>query len=914
VDAAFRFITGRPWLTLLVLGAVTLLALAQVVDPRSGEILLEIDPSENRLLPEKSEAKAFYDFARRAFGSDETMVIALHADDIFTERNLECVTRLTDRLEEIDGVHHVVSLTKAIDIRGTEGTLEIRPFVTDVPSTHEELQAIRTAVLENPIYAGNLVSKDGRTTALIVHFLNFSDREFIDRGIDRQIEQIVEEEKGDAQAWISGGPHVKVAFARYSAADLRRNLPLIVGVLAAVLALCFRTTRGVLMPLATVVMALVWTLGIAAWIDRPLNLVTMLIPALMLILGMSYAVHVVSGYYDVLRGEPQQTSGRAAAGALKLVALPIALTALTTIAGFLALALNPVGAVSEFGQLALVGVAASTLAALTLTPALLAALGRPRRLGPLSEGTSSDLFGRAAKLLADFALQHSRAILIGFGALFVAAALSATQLEVGGDNIKSFPEDAPVRTDFEAVNRHLEGANAFNIVVHGEPEGTFQKPENLRVLEEFQDWLEAQSEIGGTTSLVDYLKLINRGFHENDPAHLAIPESERFTAQLLFFGSNEELEGFVDASRRWTNINVRANVLDRQQVSALVRRIEARMAEFPEGLQGTVTGNPILKNNLVDTIARGQAYSMVTALLLIYGILVVFFLSWSTGFAALLPNALIIAVYFGTLGATGVELGPATSVIGPMALGIAVDDTIHYFARFTEDAKRFADERRATLTTLLAVGRPVTYTSLAICSGFLVLTTSDIGGQIQVGALGAFTLAFAWAVDLTLTPALCTGLRVVTLWDTLRLDLGDQPQTTIGMFEGLRMWQCRVVALMASLRPVPAGQRLMYSGEQGRELYVILDGELEISIDTEEGRRVLNTCRRGEVIGEVGFFHHDATRSANVDVTEDARLLRLTEKNMRRLSRRYPQTAARVFRNLGEVLAERLTTSTERLA
>jgi len=95
---------------------------------------------------------------------------------------------------------------------------------------------------------------------------------------------------------------------------------------------------------------------------------------------------------------------------------------------------------------------------------------------------------------------------------------------------------------------------------------------------------------------------------------------------------------------------------------------------------------------------------------------------------------------------------------------------------------------------------------------------------------------------------------------------------------------------------------------------VIVDGELEISIDTEEGRRVLNTCGRGEVIGEVGFFHHDATRSANVDVTKDARLLRLTENNMRRLSRRYPQTAARVFRNLGEVLAERLTTSTERLA
>jgi hypothetical protein len=246
-----------------------------------------------------------------------------------------------------------------------------------------------------------------------------------------------------------------------------------------------------------------------------------------------------------------------------------------------------------------------------------------------------------------------------------------------------------------------------------------------------------------------------------------------------------------------------------------------------------------------------------------------------------------------------------------MALGVAIDDTIHYFARFNQDAKRFANERLATISALRAVGRPVTYTSIAICLGFLVLTTSELRTFIEVGALGAFTLAFAWLVDVTLTPALCSGLRVVTLWDTLTLDLGHSPNTSIPLFKGLSNAQARILALMASLRRVPAGQRLIRMGDEGRELWVIIDGKLRVSVPRGEGEIELGTYTRGEVIGEIGLFGQ--RRSAHVDVVEDSRLLRLTPGNLARLGRRYPRIATQVLTNLSEVLAERLVKTTSRL-
>jgi hypothetical protein len=297
---------------------------------------------------------------------------------------------------------------------------------------------------------------------------------------------------------------------------------------------------------------------------------------------------------------------------------------------------------------------------------------------------------------------------------------------------------------------------------------------------------------------------------------------------------------------------------------------------------------------------------------MIFVVLSLLFTSPRIGLLALIPNALPVLFYFGFLGLSGITLNSTTGLVACLVLGIAVDDTIHLLSRFNEAAKRHADEERGVTEALLAVARPVTYTTIAMCAGFLALTQSQFHNQVQFGALAALTLAFAWLVDMTFTPALASRLKIVNLWDALTLDLGDDPHRSIPLFKGLRKTQARIAALMTTIVEFPAGHRLFSAGDRGRDMYVIIEGELEASVRADDGGTVsFGTLKRGDSVGEVGLFH--GVRTADVVVESDVRMLRLTRDSLERIQRRYPRIAARLYSNLSEILSDRVASTTQRV-
>jgi hypothetical protein len=381
--------------------------------------------------------------------------------------------------------------------------------------------------------------------------------------------------------------------------------------------------------------------------------------------------------------------------------------------------------------------------------------------------------------------------------------------------------------------------------------------------------------------------------------------------QLLRFAGDEATRGFADAKLRTANIVVRTEITESAEVADLLARLEARLGELPQRLRGRATGDAVLLQHTVDQIAFGEFTSIGTALVTIYFTLSLLLTSLRVGLFALVPNVLPIAIYFGTLGLLDIPLNISTSLIAAIALGIAVDDTVHYFARFALEARRLGDEERATASTLRSVIRPVTFTTAGLVLGFLVLTSSELRYQAQFGLLSAFTMAVAWVLEMTLSPAICARLRLVTLWDVLRLDLGQDPERSIPLLEGLSTRQARIFALMARIVEVRAGTRLFAEGDKGSEMFVVIDGELAASTE-RQGRRVeFSRMRRGDAVGEVALFSE--SRTASVDVTQDARLLRFGDADLERLGRRYPRIASRVYRNLNRILARRVVTTAEAL-
>ena len=902
-------ICRNPRIIVGVVLSLFLLALLQIYNPFTGQLNVKIDPSEKALLGPDHEGWEFYQLASRNFGGDETLMLAVDADDVFSPQSVDLLFRLTNRLTSVPGVVNVVSLTNAMTIRTTDFGMDIAPVMQKLPESAEQYESLRSEVMSNPMIAESLISSDGKTSAIIINLEQNQDQAFFKR-INTVIDEIVEQESKGMQVWVTGSTRIKHATTEIVIDDLLTYPPMITLVMMVLLWLMHRSVVGVLIPLATVIISVVWTVATITLLGYSLNILTALVPPLLMILTLSYSMYVVSDFrlsaQKALLGEGQ------VAEVLYKASLPVLLAGLTTAVGFSSLYMSELNAIREFGFFSVIGVVYATIITLTFTPSLLVLLkGNVHCEVGSQKAIKETTIDRFIQRVAHFDAENRKTIFVIAGIVFVISVAGMSQLRVGAEHITNFKSDSNIRLAFEHANERLNGINAFNIIVQSKYPNAFKEPANLKAIEELQSWLGSQAEIGGTTSLVDYVKFVHRAFNDNDPAFDKIPDNKRTIGQLLFFTESEDTKRLVDSTHRAINIIVRSKVIDSDDVGKLITRVNQRLKELPEHMEARATGNPVLMNQAIQDIMWGQVESVFLSLAIVYCILVSLFLSFRIGLIAIIPNLLPVVVYFGALGIMGISLNPSTSLIAPMILGVAIDDTIHYFARFNSFSKEHPDPKQATIMTLGVVGRPVTYTSLALCAGFLMLTSSDLRMQAQVGGMASFALLVAWVSDFFLTPALCSRLRIATLWDVVTLDLGTRPQDTIPLFKGLSNFQARIVARMASIMEVKSGERLIEIGQPGVEMYTVIDGKLQASIEGDEGTINLDSLSRGDTFGEVGLFF--ATRTANVDVVDDARLIRITLENLEILKRRYPRIAAQLFSNLNEILSTRLVHTTGRL-
>jgi predicted RND superfamily exporter protein len=896
---------------LAVAALVTAGALAGLVDLRTGAVRLTVDPSAVHLLPATGPERDQYERARQLFGAEEPFVVALAADDVFRPDVLRRVATLSAELAALPEIHHVVSLATAPDVISNEsGDIELRPILDAIPETPEALAGLRARILENPLYRGTLVADDARTVALFAYPDRLSSRDLLASGVADRVEAAARAHAGPGvEVFVSGIPFATAKLSDLLLRELRTLLPLTVLVLCVVLAFAFRSLLGVVLPITSVSLALVWTLGVMAWTGRSLNLVTAILPPLVVTVGFAYAMHVVADFGARLAESPRDGAGRVrlAGEVVGEIGVSVLLAGVTTLAGFLSLALSPIAAIRELALFAVLGVAFAVVSAITVTPALLAVLPGT----PVRAPRGGDWLGRQSGSLADFAVRR-RAFILSVAAFAVFfGAWGARRIETATEFVGNLDRSTQMRADYEAINARLGGANLIQIAIDSPLEQAFLEPANLRVLTELTQWLGAQPEIGGAVSLADYVALVNRAMSDGDPAALRVPDTKRAVGQLLLFGASDETERLTDARYQTANVVVRASVGDSRGVAALVERIETRLAALPEPLHATVTGNVVLFGKSLDDLAGGQWASLGAAFLMIYACLAALFTSLRVGVLALFPNLVPIALYYGALGWLGITLNPWTSLVGSIALGIAADDTIHTMARFNTEARRLGDERRAIDAALRGVIRPITFTLVGLCLGFSVLGFSELRSQAEFGLLAAATLAVGWAVDMTLTPALCAGVRVVTLWDVLTLDLGADPAREIPLFAGMSRQQMRIFVLLASPRTLAAGELLFREGDPARHGYLVLEGRLETSVERDGERIVLEPIERGDTTGEIGLFA--MRRSADVRALAPTRLVRFDGEDLERLRLRSPRTAALLYRNLNRIQSERQLVTTVRV-
>jgi len=907
-----KFIIYRPLGVFTVYFALCILSLTQIIDFPEKKVRLELDPSVNSILPKQDPERDYFEYSKELFDSGEQIILALQAEEIFTTDNLQAIKAISDAVELLPEVKSVSSLSMALNIRSEQGELLIQPFFDFPPTKQADLNDLKQRALNDPIYAGNLVSHDSQVTVILVSLLDIEEKELLARSIDQTVKAIAEEYWPRQQVYMSGGTHVKAEMSRVMLEDLKTVVPLAAVIMALIAGLSFRSIRGMVVPVATVGVSLLLTLGVFQVFFQQLNQVTVVVPSLLIVVGFAYAIHVVSAYYDVLQNKQealQQSTLSPAHFALRKIAAPVIYTGVTTSAGFFSLMVSPISAIQEFALGAGVGILITTLVSLSLAPAILQTFSIPMSLLQRKQSRGLDSF---FELLANIDLNHSKIVLLSGAGIALLSLMALPYIQIGTDMVSSFKDDSTVRRDFNKINESLQGGNTLSIVFSVEDIEGFKQPENLKVIEQFQSWLSRQHYAGGSTSLVDYIKVINQGLNESNE-QFAIPDDRYLIEELLFVGGNDELDRYVDFEYQHARVVLRTPAMDSRDVMALVDAIEYYFQErLPAHMQGRITGNSYLLAKTMDDIAVGQALSITTAFIIIYFILVLLFTSFKAGFIALIPNALPVLLYFGVLGWTGISLNVTTGLVACIVLGIAVDDTIHLMAHFNRSAREKADEAQGVIYALKTVGRPVTYTTIALCLGFLCMLSSDMRTQIDFAWLAALTLFFAWIVDMTFTPAVAGRIKIVSLWDVLSLNLGESPHKSIPLFAGLTPTQARIAALMANIVEYPQAQQIFAIGDKGNHMYVVIDGVINVTLKNGDGTIFIDKLERGAIIGEVALYHGE--RTANVFAASNVRLLEITKQDLEAIQLRHPKIAAQLYANLNEVFAGRMANLTHRIA
>ncbi|MFA5939450.1 MAG: MMPL family transporter [Sinimarinibacterium sp.] len=885
----------------LVLSAAAALTL---VDLRDGSLRLRIDPALERLLPAQDDDRTLFDRVRAQFGETDPVLLAVGFDNVYTADNIERIGRLSRRLGELEGVRQVVSFANVQNPVADEFGINLSTFAAQAREHPESIAGFARQVADNPIYRDALVSQDGRVAAFALTLADIDENDFRVGGYTERIRALAREVTGSGEVWITGSQVIKAATTDAILDTLGFTMPAIFALVIVLLLVAFRSLRTVLIATFAIALSLVWTLATALALDLAINLVTAIVPPLVITLALSYSVHLLAEYYDFERKETQR---QRVERTLRRVGGGLLLSTATTIAGFLALIPGQLPVIAQFAVLSSFGVTYALTLTLVFLPAMLSLLGprAPRR--PLGEA----FFVRKARRIALFDLKW-RNWIIGIAVLSIPLDLYlASHIRVGTEYIKNFDAEAPVRHDYETINKVFNGASQVSILIDTYVNDALTDPALIREIEALQGWLQDQPEVGAVISYVDHLKLINRNLNDGDPAHYRIPDDATAVKQLLVFGGSDEIRRVIDSRFRTALVSVRIKVDGSVQIAEFVRRTEARLREMTPPLDGRVTGSPVLATRTVNEIASGQLTSLTLASFAIWAMLALMFTSARAALLAMLPNLLPVGLYFGILGAFDIPLNPTNSLIACIVLGIAVDDTIHFLTRFNADARAKANEKAAVKSALASVLRPVTFTVVALCLGFLVFTGSELQNQVQFGLLASFTLFVAWGADILLTPALGSKLRIVTLWDIVRLDLGQSPQHTIPLFSGLSLRQARLFALLSKLEKHNSGARVIQQGDYARDIYVVVDGHLQVSVERNGERKALSSLSRGAVMGEAGYFGQ--RRTANVDAVSPVRLLRFDSQDLERLRQRYPQIAAVIYRNLNRIQAERLARATAML-
>ena len=713
-----------------------------------------------------------YQQYRKDFESDEIAYIVYRTAagpwDLSVMRQIE---KLTAELEaEVPFVKEVTSLSNAEFMEGAPpDDLLVYDLLDEFPKDQQALWSIRDKVMKKPLYIGGLVNQEGTLGAIIVEMTRSSidplDEIRLDPDGGDGLHNMYPQVSFDAiEAVLGRAEYNNLEFfvtgdvptnATYNTVFIEKDLPLLmalsIGVIALSLALVFRRPVGVIGPFLVILFAMAISVAVIGALGWNIDFMFGLMPTLLITVGVADSVHILSefGHFHRSTGNRREAITKT----LYLVGAPCLLTSLTTAAGFLSLSLSPIKSIGHLAVYSAAGVVAAFVASITILVALLA-FGRPVK----APSENHSRFDALLDAIASFVIRHKVGIVAAFALLFVGSGWGIFLIEVDSNFLTEFSRKVPVRVATEFVDEHMSGSSSVVYLFDsGEPEGV-KNPEVLREIERVQRIAEKHDVVTKTYSIVDLMKDINESFHNGDPNYYKIPDSRELVAQYLLvyeLSGGDEIRDFVSHDYARATLELRTKLTHTSLYQKLVDDIDGQLSA--QSLQASTvskTGIGALWLKFVDYITLSQIQGGVIALSVISLLMCVVFGSVRIGLLSMIPNIAPVILVLGAMGWAGTPLDYYRLLIAPIAIGIAVDDTIHMMSRYRHEFSVSGDYEQALRASMKGVGRALLITSTILVIGFLMNMFSLMDGQKSFGVLVASVIAAALIADFLLLPAL----------------------------------------------------------------------------------------------------------------------------------------------------------------
>ena len=706
---------------------------------------IDIEAGIKDMLPNDNPVVERFDRVSDTFGSITYTAIMLEDEDVLDTSTLNKIKSMSNKFEKIENVSDVRSIINLKDIQSAAGGINVVEYIEEIPSKDTELNDLKQTLRNQDQYVGQFYTEDFKNTLILVNFDEVEKQE----EVVNKLKDIVSEYEGPEKMYMAGMPVMATNANQFMKRDLSRLFPFVIAAIIIILYVSFRKINGVILPITTVLISVIWSLGIQELLGKSLSIISTVLPVLLVSVGSAYAIHIVARYYEELANGGD--GKKAVKKAINHVGLAVTMAGGTTMIGFGSLFFSDLAIIKDFALGITIGVGVALLTSLLFVPSILINLnsnsikkreGKNRTVQKFFEGLKNIAFNRRPIVLIIVAL------------IIIISAVYIPKLETESNYISYFKKGTETRTATELVDEKFGGSQSVDVVVHG----NIKNPELLKKMRDFQREVKKLALINNTYSMVDIFREENAALKGNGEENKVIPTTRNQIAQyllLLEMSDQEMLSNFLTFDYKSSRIKMTIETTSSSRQKAVINEIEDLMDKhFGEQYDTELTGTPSLTNEVTRLIVRGQIKSLISAVIFTFIITSLLLRSFKGGLFTTTPIALTVLFNFGLMGLFGINLDIATVMIASIAIGIGVDYSIHIYTRYEEEKDLDYNLKDALGISIQNVGRANLYNASAVIAGFGIILFSSFPPLVRFGGLTAITMVVSFIGALVILPVL----------------------------------------------------------------------------------------------------------------------------------------------------------------